>query len=460
MNSKINSAAADMKEVINEIDHALAQEKDLKTINAQKTESVNEQDSGLGSLSTLLRYIGSMTLIGSALTFLLQHWTAFGDHHLRYYSFLGFTVIITICGFFCGVKIKEDKGARAFLGLSAAIVPVHFAQLGAIVFSLFADPLYNYPEYLTWKAAGPLEAVLTTTIGVTTVSLITCVSLYTLSRKAMLHTAGIYIFLSSFLLLPFRDAGIIGLMLLVMGAGTVFSERYLASKFTSMRTNEGKFIRLMLVSPLLLLLGRTLALYSYSITFSAAIFALIALMLFVYLPRLTTEKYAAAFWQQLSMIPSSIACLQLISELIRVMPGLNEMHMLIAGVSYAGILLIKSIYAIRGDAFKKIACLILLSTVALQSVLYSTWYYALICIVFSIIIAAYSHLHAYKGIKFISIGAFALGLLHYLRYAADLYLFSPWLSLAIVGISTIFISSYIERYKSAIKAKFNDFFVK
>ncbi len=47
------------------------------------------------------------------------------------------TALICAAGFFCGLKFSESRGARTFLGLVAAPVPVHFTVLGGLIYSAF-----------------------------------------------------------------------------------------------------------------------------------------------------------------------------------------------------------------------------------------------------------------------------------------------------------------------------------
>jgi uncharacterized membrane protein len=86
-------------------------------------------------LPKAMRWLGGIILTTAALTFIIQGWNDLNSIG-RYYSFVQFSFVLTLCGIFCGVKVKEDKGARTFLGLATAMVPALFCQLGAMVLSL------------------------------------------------------------------------------------------------------------------------------------------------------------------------------------------------------------------------------------------------------------------------------------------------------------------------------------
>jgi hypothetical protein len=446
-------AIPSVSEFIKEIDLALIEEK--KQVRHPKNEGKVETNKAFGSLPAILRYMGAFTLIGAALTFMLQRWPEIDNHQMRYFSFLGFTLLLTLCGFFCGIRIKEDKGARTFLGLSAAIIPVHFAQLGALLFSLFADPNYHYPLYLTWKANSALEAVVTVLIGVTAVSAASCVAFNVLTRKVAYQVTAAYILLNSFLLLPFRGADAVAVMILSLGVITFITERYLAGKYTAMQTREGYFSRLMLATPLIFLVGRSVTLYSVSAVVISSILAVAAAFLFLFMPKVVDSKKLALFYEKASCVPSFLACLIFVADLLNGTYHGSNYFLISFSVLYAGILFLKSSYSLNGGIFfKKLAVIILLSCFSLQAISYETWYYSLMCIILSVITVSFAHVIKDKYIGLASLLTFASGLIHYLSYALDLYKYSPWLSLAVTGTLTVLLSSYVERNKEEILSRF------
>src|SRR5262249_35280272 len=76
-------------------------------------------------LPKILRYLGATTLGCSALSFAVQRVGEL-DSLGRFYSFLAFTCVLAACGFLCGVRLKEDKGARTFLSFSLVFIPALF----------------------------------------------------------------------------------------------------------------------------------------------------------------------------------------------------------------------------------------------------------------------------------------------------------------------------------------------
>jgi hypothetical protein len=135
-----------------------------------------------GKLGRLLRIIGSAVLIAAAMAFLVQRWGSMNDI-LRYVSFLGFTAVLTGAGFLCGVRIKEDKGARTFLSLAAGMVTVNFAQLGALIFSTTGHrEMGMIPGVFLWRAPSLTAALLTMAGAIAVLIPVTYVSMRVMMR--------------------------------------------------------------------------------------------------------------------------------------------------------------------------------------------------------------------------------------------------------------------------------------
>ena len=107
-------------------------------------------------LPRLLRLLGAGIVFACAAIFLFQRWGV-GNDIQRYLYLLGFTALLTAGGFFCGLKLKESKGARTLLGLTLMVTPVNFAVLGGLLYSQFAMGTFspNMPTFATWLAPTP-----------------------------------------------------------------------------------------------------------------------------------------------------------------------------------------------------------------------------------------------------------------------------------------------------------------
>ena len=92
--------------------------------------------SRLASVSTMLRSLGAMLVVAATSTFMLQQWSD-GSDVTRYLTLLALTALLAGAGFACGLGVRETRGARTFLELVIAAVPVHFAVLGGLLQSQF-----------------------------------------------------------------------------------------------------------------------------------------------------------------------------------------------------------------------------------------------------------------------------------------------------------------------------------
>ncbi|MEK7870120.1 MAG: hypothetical protein AAB271_07260, partial [Nitrospirota bacterium] len=70
-------------------------------------------------LGQLLRWIGSLLLLGASASFMLEGWQDFGSQ-FRYFLFLGYLLSLAGLGLLLGARVKEGKGARTLLGLAVA----------------------------------------------------------------------------------------------------------------------------------------------------------------------------------------------------------------------------------------------------------------------------------------------------------------------------------------------------
>ena len=130
-------------------------------------------------LSALLRGLGAAVVIGAFVLYLFQGWRG-GDDLTRALLLLGHTVALTAAGFGLGHWLREPRGARLFIALALAAMPVSFAFLGGLLYGHIggAQPDPAAPGF--WQSSpggalglGPVllltlaaTAVLTLAIGI------------------------------------------------------------------------------------------------------------------------------------------------------------------------------------------------------------------------------------------------------------------------------------------------------
>ena len=298
--NEINNQKQPAANLIEQIDQALLEDERAKSaVCADRSER-----HAMSKLARILRILGTLTLISSALTFMVQQWDSV-SHIERYFYFLGFTLLLSVSGFMCGLRIKEDKSARTLLALAAAVIPVHFCQLGALLYSIWPYKQHGivYPAYFSWIAPNATSAMLTCIVGIAALIPICLISFAALARGEARRISALYLAANALLLIPTRNPDAIGLMALALSIGLVSVEVYSLRSSAVMRTRESMFIRLMLWTPLATLIGRTLQLYPTSDLLTAAIFTIVSCVLLFLIPGLLKNRGDVELSRCLSLPP-------------------------------------------------------------------------------------------------------------------------------------------------------------
>jgi len=219
------------------------------------------------SLSLLLRGLGGLVIVAAFVMYLFQGWRE-GDDLTRSLLLLGHTVILTLAGFASGHLLHESKGARLFIALALAAVPVNFAFLGGLTY-----------DQLTWDAPLALdgaESFWTATSGtmapgamlalagssLLALALATWVGFLIMARRSAWALTGLYLLVNAALLIPTRGDLATSAILLAFGVLVGVSALQLRRRDPSLDTPEGVFARALPILPLLVLGGRSLWLYA------------------------------------------------------------------------------------------------------------------------------------------------------------------------------------------------------
>jgi hypothetical protein len=399
-------------------------------------------------LPQLLRVIGATVLIAAALTFMLQSWQSYG-HIARYFSFLGLTGVLTVAGIFCGLRVKEDKGARTFLALAVATVPVHFSQLGALLYSKFhplSELLPVYPEHLLWKAPTVFAALSTTVVGVLAVTLVSLFAFSTLIRSVAARTTLMYVLLNSLLLLPTRSSTYISL--LVMGGIFLVStfDRMQLKGHSVMQTVEGKMCRVMLWIPSILMLARSIVLYGLTPSLLGAVSASIGFLMFFLSPMYLRNQQRVEALQALSAIPLCMGWLSFGFDIISNMHLPETVCILVLILPLGGVFLGMSLWGVsEGVAYRMLAVLAVSMGLLVQLLHAPGIIAAFIAIAAGTMVTAYGY-GVQRGVEFnLGLLLIACGLGYHIKLAMPILSMSPWLSLAAFGLVTIGVATYLER---------------
>lgn len=251
-----------------------------------------------GGYARWLRITGAVILVASASSFLFRNWDV-GSGLLRYGLLLVETLLLTGGAYYCGVTLGESKGSRTLLALVSGLTTILFAALGGFVLSSFFPGMVpaDVPGIVSWTTSSGW-----TTAGLLLVTLLTAVPLNYFAFKVSARPFAGWLTLAflvgnSLLLLPFRGDVAVFIIVAVGFAMLTFLELRIFQSHSAMSTFEGRVARLLLAVPILIVLGRSLWLYSPSDLLFGMIYMMIAVGLQTEVVRKLENPVARGFME-------------------------------------------------------------------------------------------------------------------------------------------------------------------
>jgi hypothetical protein len=392
-------------------------------------------------LGQVLRWMGSLLLLGASASFMLEGWDAF-DSQLRYLFFLAYLLGLAGLGILLGWRIQEDKGARTLLGLAVAGIAAQFSQLGAMMHSLVSADNGTLPDALryqasSWAAAAGDAAVLLLLVPVASVGF------SALHRPEARHLSATYLLACASLLIPVRSglpltSLILGVILLILW----FDGRYMAGTPHG-STGEGIVSRLLLLLPVGILLARA-GFYPQSPLFWGATTMLVGLFAFEMVPKLIKEDAVGARMQAIAALTILVGWSVLAVDYLPTV--LLSSDPVVTWLPLSGLVFVLSTRACGGDTlYRKAAALLAAGAWMSQLMTQATPVISFLCLLFSIgMVVVGFH---YQERVLVAAGVvgtiFALG--YHVRFAFQLYDYSPWGLLAMIGIGILLMASYLEK---------------
>ncbi len=242
--------------VVQEIDAALRSEESRSW--AEEEPSRDRSESALTRLPGIMRGVGAGAVIVAGALFMLQ-----GIHSIgfmsRHWIFLGITTGLGILGLVLGTRLKETRGARTFLGLAVASLPVLFSQLGAMIHSLVATgKVTSMPDMFIVNSSSPSAVALTAAATLlVTIPLVGLGFMVLVRPRAWILTVT-HFAANACILLPGRHPTQVGFIVLTMTVLVYLVDTAYLRSQPLLRTKEGLFSRLMLTAPALTILVRAL----------------------------------------------------------------------------------------------------------------------------------------------------------------------------------------------------------
>jgi hypothetical protein len=405
-------------------------------------------------LPRILRVLGAGIIFSCASIFLFQRWGV-GNDIQRYLLLLAFTAVLTAGGFFCGLKLKESKGARTLLALTLAVTPVNFAVLGALIYSQFSvGGTGRMPTFATWVAPTPESAIMIAVAGAAALAPLCYISFLTMGRYRARSLSACFFLGNLALLVPTRQPDPVGILMVLSVIGLTWCEfRFFRSEIT-LKTWEGRFARMLMWAPPLLLVGRTGYFYYRSELFSGCTLAAAALLGFIFLPSLTRQLHVQKVLQGMSAV-AGIASWLLFADVISRTLSLGSQWVLpLCTLPVAALLFSISFHAIGGGAvYRRSAALIALLGMTANLFLYPGLLASFICLATAVLILVYGFVVEQRFIFFSGLAGVVVGLAYHLKFALSFYSLVNWGSMAITGVAIVILASIVERQQGRMKDK-------
>ena len=412
----------------------------------------------------LLRWIGAVTLVASAIVFVSQRWEQM-DSILRYYSFLGFTGVLAGVGLFCGLGLKESKGARTLLAMSAAFLPAHFAQIGALIHSQFGDIFPAAGSMMILKAPSGVAAFQVLGIALVFLIPIAYLGFSSMARVAALTLTGVYLVSNAVLLIPVREPNLVALIGAALFGALLIADRILF-RTAPLRTWDGIAVRTMLFVPVAVIAARNFI--SYPVT--ALLCSFVAAVSGIALDRFIAPAVPERFRPFVRWCGNTILVFAWFQFLLGTLFG-NQAIFRTFGASindglYLPInILPLALYMVltslrqeeQGRGQRRNGARLAIYTSILNLMMVGGLPASFVCLVVSIATILGAFAMEERAILYSGAVGSAAALVYYLHYAWQNADISPWLALAVLGTSTVVLSSYIERNHKRIFERFGRF---
>jgi hypothetical protein len=428
--------------------------KEPMEIHIQPVESLDDSQpakSLTAKITSYLRWVGSILIVLSAISFMLQGHTEISPAY-RYWIGLGLTLLLCGGGLICAYLFHETKGARIFFGLGTAFLSVQVSQVSSMIYGYWHDQSALQPEYswLQFMDVSPTVIAFDLVITGLLLFLVSYACYSILARKYLKTLLSAAIVGSVLLMLPIRDAGLVPLIIAGLFIYLRRVEQTLHNDNT-MRLAEGMAARALISLPLWIMVGRSL-LHPASYILAIVISAMVVVYCIYDIKRYTQSAFityvfqwvgtsaAIGIWvivlvefgatthQPNALLPMTVILFALSSQV--------TYHAKLYRIISALLTLIITFNAMSaGQAMAPIATIaagILLTVAGLKYREKTSFFIGNICVV---------------G-----------GFLFYWEYAVRMYSSAPWISSIVLGLLVILFASYIENRDKQIMAKSRYYF--
>lgn len=398
-------------------------------------------------ITAYLRWIGSILIILSAVSFMLQGTDEILPAY-RYWIGLGLTLLLCGGGLVCAYLFHETKGARIFFGLGTAFLPVQVTQVSAMIYGYWHGQKALQPEYnwLQFMDVSPTVIALDFVITGLLLLAISYASYSILARKHLKTLLWASVIGNVMLILPIRDASLTPFVIAGLFIFIRQTEHYLLND-RSMRLKEGIAARALVSLPLWIITGRSL-LHPASWILAIVVAAIIVVYTIYDIKRYTKSASIIYLCQWVGTLAAISSWFIVLSQFISVSSNQLSTFLPIAIILFALSFQIN----FHARLYRIISSVLTLFLTYAAMIDQQT-----MAPVFTI---AAGILLTLAGIKYrekipLIVGNICVvgGFLFYWEYAVNLYANTPWISSIALGLAVILLASYLENKENKIMAK-------
>jgi hypothetical protein len=397
-------------------------------------------------LTRVLRVAGSVLLIAAACTFMLTYWQS-GNDLIRYGMLLGQTVLLAVAAYFCGVKVRESRGARTFLALLLAVVPANFAVLGGMLYHDFSwDPVrVQLPAYVTWVAPSPVHAVVACAVAVLVLTPLCFVAFLALARAEARRLTLVFLGCNLLVLLPVRDPNVMATVVGAVGAALIALDVKRFHPKSSLTTLEGRLVRTILAVPPVLMVARCLHLYHPTLLFGGIVALSVAGALLMAALRRRDAGHSGESLLATSSLVALCGWGCCAGYLFQTFAFPDSAALPLAGLPAAALLFgLSFVTRGGGSQYRGLASVVAFGAVAANLLVFPDWVASLCVVVVGVALLAHGAAIRNTPALVAGAGALALGVVYHMRFALQLHGFA-WVALSLLGVGLIVGASLVER---------------
>ncbi len=414
----------------------------------------NAEQVSMKRLPGMLRGFGAAVLVAALSLFLFQGWNSANDT-TRYLLLLACTAALALIGIITGHYLRESKGARLLLSLMLAAVPVNFAILGSFVHSaLLPGDSTAYLEMLNWHMHDPASALGISGMATLLLAPLSYLAFMVMSRRSAATFTALYMGSNIMLLLPSRDTQLIGWLVLAMSVVVMYCNNRARRRDPGLMARDGLTARILQFLPLLIMLGRSVWLYSADVFMSAIISILLFLLLRHAALLMEKDSRARRFMEKASLLPAAAFAASMTQIITRALPMAESFSIPLFVSIAAGLLIELSLRASDGGLYRRIAALVVTAGMLFNQWLIGGVLMAMICLLSGIAVAVYGYLNRQSLVMGSGVFMALVGLGFQLLQIARHFDLGNWGSLAVIGVLAIVGGSFIERHGEKMKARF------